>query len=142
MRPSSLLLSASLLVLSASACANTMPYPDAETPVTGSTVQVIAPAAPVYIPDGMVEQIRGAYALSNGWRLKVEKVSRRNIEARIDQQKPMRLRAISEDTFVSANGMVTMRFNQGESGSDMAMSYVPDARLAQVVTISSRVAQR
>ena len=142
MRPSSLLLSASLLVLSASASANTMPYPDAETPVSGSTVQVIAPAAPVYIPDGMVEQIRGAYALSNGWRLKVEKASWRNIEARIDKQKPMRLRAVSEDTFVSSNGMVTMRFNQGESGSDMTLSYVPDARLAQVVVISSRLAQR
>jgi hypothetical protein len=142
MRPLSLLLSASLLVLSASASANTMPYPDAETPVSGSTVQVIAPAAPVYIPDGMVEQIRGTYALSNGWRLKVEKVSWRNIEARIDKQKTMRLRAISEDTFVSANGMVTMRFKQGESGDDMTLSYVPDARLAQVVTISSRIAQR
>ena len=142
MRPFSLLLSASLLVLSASASANTTPYPDAETPASASTVQVIAPAAAAFIPDGVAEQIRGNYGLSNGWRLKVQRVARRYIEARIDEQKPMRLRAISEDTFVSSNGMVTMQFNQGESGSDMMLSYVPDARLAQVVVLSSRLAQR
>ena len=142
MRPSSLLLSACFLVLSASASANTMPYPDAETPVSGSTVQVTAPAAPVFIHDGVAEQIRGTYGLSNGWRLKVEHVSRRYIDARIDNQKTMRLHAVSEDRFVARNGNVTMQFNQGESGDDMTLSYVPDARLAQVVVVSSRMAQR
>jgi hypothetical protein len=142
MRPLSLLLSASLLVLSASASANTMPYPDAETPASGSTVQVIAPAAAAFIPDGVAERIRGTYGLSNGWRLKVERVSRRYIETRIDNQRTMRLHAVSQDKFVSRNGNVTMQFNQGEGGDDMTMSYVPDARLAQVVVISSRMAQR
>jgi hypothetical protein len=141
MRPLPRLLSASLLVLSASASARTMPYPDAETPASGSTVQVMAPAN-VLIPEDLAEQIRTTYGLSNGWRLKVEPVSRRFIEARIDNQKPMRLRAVSKDTFVSRNGMVTMQFNQGASGDDMTLSYVPDARLAQVVVISSRLAQR
>ena len=142
MRPLPLLLSASLLVLSASASARTMPYPDAETPAPGSTVQVVAPAAPVFIPDALAEQIRTTYGLSNGWRLKVEPVSRRYIEARIDRQRPMRLYAVSKDTFVSRNGMVTMQFDQGASGDDMTLSYVPDARLAQVVVVSSRLAQR
>ena len=142
MRPLSLLLSASLLVLSASASAGTMPYPDAETPASGATVQVVAPAPEVLVPPGLVEQIRTTYGLSNGWRLKVEPVSRRFIEARIDRQRPMRLYAVSKDTFVSRNGMVTMQFDQGESGDDMTLSYVPDARLAQVVVISSRLAQR
>jgi len=142
MRPMSLLLSASLLVLSASASARTMPYPDADTPVPGSTVQVVATTAAVLVPAGLAEQIRTTYGLSNGWRLKVEPLSRRTIEARIDNQKPMRLHAVSKDTFVSRNGMVTMQFDQGESGDDMTLSYVADARLAQVVVISSRMAQR
>jgi hypothetical protein len=141
MRPLSLLLSASLLILSASASARTMPYPDAETPAPGATVQVTAPAS-VLMSDNLAEQIRTTYALSNGWRLKVEPVGRRNIEARIDNRRTMRLHAVSEDTFVSRNGMVTMQFNQGESGDDMTLSYVPDPRLAQVVVISSRMAQR
>jgi hypothetical protein len=140
MRPLPLLLSASLLVLSASASARTMPYPDADTPVAGSTVQVTAPA--VLIPDRLAEQIRTTYALSNGWRLKVEPFGRHYIDARIDNRRTMRLRAVAEDTFVSRNGKVTMQFNQGESGDDMTLSYVPDARLAQVVVISSRIAQR
>ena len=142
MRPLPFLLSASLLVLSASASARTMPYPDAETPASGATVQVVAPVPEVLVSPGLVEQIRTTYGLSNGWRLKVEPVSRRFIEARIDRQRPMRLYAVSKDTFVSRNGMVTMQFDQGESGDDMTLSYVPDARLAQVVVISSRLAQR
>jgi hypothetical protein len=141
MRPLSLLLSASLLVLSVSASASTMPYPDAETPAPASTVQVTAPVT-VLVPEGLAEQIRTTYGLSNGWRLKVEPVGRRYIDARIDNRRAMRLHAVSKDTFVSRNGMVTMQFNQGESGDDMTLSYVPDARLAQVVVISSRLAQR
>lgn len=141
MRSLSLLLSASLLVLSASASAGTMPYPDADTPVSGATVQVRAPAAPM-VPEHLVEEIRTTYGLSNGWRLKVEPLSRRTIEASIDKRGPMLLYAVSADTFVSRNGLVTMQFNQGESGDDMKLSYVPDPRLAQVVVVSSQLAQR
>ena len=146
MRPLSLLLSASLLLLSASASASvsasTMPYPDAETPASGSTVQVVAPATAARVTEDLAERLRTTYGLSNGWRLKVEPLSLRLIEVRIDNQKPMRLRAVSQDTFVSRNGMVTMQFDQGVSGDDMTLSYVPDARLAQVMVISSRLAQR
>jgi hypothetical protein len=35
-----------------------------------------------------------------------------------------------------------MEFNRGEAGDEMLMSYRPDPRLAQVVVISSRLAQR
>ena len=66
----------------------------------------------------------------------------RYIDARIDNEKPMRLRALSEDKFVSRDGSVIMQFNQGKYGEDMTMSYIPDRRLAQVVVISSRMAQR
>jgi len=35
-----------------------------------------------------------------------------------------------------------MKFNRGVAGENMLMSYVPDGRLAQVVLVSSSVAQR
>ncbi len=144
MRPLSLLLSASLLVLSASASARTLPYPDGDEAPAGSTVQVRAPAATptAFITDDRAERIRGTYALSNGWRLKVNMVASRYIDARIDDQKTMRLRAVSEDKFVSRNGNVTMQFNQGPDEDGMTMSYVPNTGLAQVVVISSQLAQR
>ena len=140
MRPVPFLFPASLFVLACSASAGTMPYPqlDAEA---GSSVQVRAPAPSVRLTDEQAEQIRGRYAMSNGWRLKVETASP-YIDARIDRQRPMRLRAVSGDRFVSSDGSVTMQFNQGPTGDDMTMSYIPDRRLAQVVVISSRIAQR
>ena len=140
MRPMSLLFPASLFVLACSASARTMPYPQLEAE-SGSSVQVKAPAPAAFVTESQASQIRGSYAMSNGWRLKVETASR-YIDARIDNEKPMRLRAVSGDKFVSRDGSVTMQFNQGESGDDMTMSYVPDRRLAQVVVISSRMAQR
>ena len=140
MRPLSLLLPASLIVLACGASARTMPYAHPDD-APGSTVQVKAPAATAYITPAQARQISGSYAMSNGWHLKVNSGSR-SIDARIGDDKPMRLRAVSDDKFVSRDGNITMQFNQGESGEDMTMSYVPDARLAQVVVISSRLAQR
>lgn len=117
-----------------------MPYPQPDTEPT-STVRVQAPAAAAYVTEDRARQIAGSYAMSNGWHLKVRSAAR-YIDARIDNEKPMRLRAVSGDKFVSRDGSVTMQFNQGETGDDMTMSYIPDARLAQVVVISSRMAQR
>ena len=124
---SSALLS-SLLVLACGASARTMPYPQPDAEPT-STVQVRAPAAAAYVTEDQTRQIAGSYAMSNGWHLKVSAASR-YIDARIDNEKPMRLRAVSGGKFVSRDGSVTMQFNQGETGEDMTMSYVPDARLA------------
>jgi hypothetical protein len=140
MRPVSFLFPASLFVLACGASAQTMPYPqlDAES---GSSVQVRAPATRVYLTEDQARQIRGSYAMSNGWRLKVQTASN-YIDARIDNESPMRLRAVSRDRFVSRDGSVIMQFNQGKYGEDMTMSYIPDRRLAQVVVISSQVAQR
>ena len=136
---SSTLLS-SLLVLACGASARTMPYPqpDAEP---ASTVRVSAPAALAYVSEVQARQITGSYAMSNGWHLKVNAAAR-YIDARIDNEKPMRLRAVPGGKFVSRDGSVTMQFNQGDMGGDMTMSYIPDARLAQAVVISSRMAQR
>lgn len=140
MRPLPLLLPASLFVLAASAGAQTLPYPRTDTE-TMSTVQVIAPAKPVKIWPEQARQIRGTYEMSNGWYMDV-RPSKRHIDATIDQEKPLRLHAVGAYKFASLDGNVTMEFNRGEWGDEMLMSYVPDPRLAQVVVISSRLAQR
>lgn len=136
MRPLNLLLPASLLVLASSAGAQSMPYPQAD-----QVVEVTAPARPVILQEDEARQVEGTYAMSNGWRMKVQ-ATQRYVYAAIDRQKPLRLRAVSPDRFVSADGNVEMHFNQGDLGDDMTMSYVPDPRLAQVVVISARMAQR
>jgi hypothetical protein len=140
MRPLSLLLPVSLLVLASSASAQNLPYPQPDSAAI-STVQVTAPIKSVLLYPDEAEQIAGSYAMSNGWRLKVQPNSR-SIDATIDRQKPLHLVAVSKDKFVSRDGNVTMEFNQGSYGDDMTMSYVPDPRLAQVVVLSSRMAQR
>lgn len=137
MRPLSLLLPASLL-LASSALAQTMPYPDS-SPL--STVQVNAPAKTMRIQPDQAKDLIGSYAMSNGWTMKVRPTSR-FITAVIDDQAPMRLVQVAPDRFVSGDGNVNMQFNQGDSGEDMTMSYRPDRRLAQVVVLSARVAQR
>ncbi len=142
MRPLSLLLRASpllsLALLASGALAQTQPYPSAESL---STVQVTAPVRTVWIAPAQARELAGSYAMSNGWHLKVRPAAR-HIDAAIDAQQPMRLVSVGNDRFVSADGNVTMEFNRGEAGDEMLMSYRPDPRLAQVVVISSRLAQR
>ena len=140
MRPLTLLLPVSLLLLASSAGAQSLPYPQADT-ASGPVVQVTAPSRSVRLKEEEARQVEGTYAMSNGWRLKVE-ATQRFIDARIDRQRPLRLRAVSPDRFVSADGNVVMEFNKGEWREDMTMSYVPDPRLAQVVVLSARMAQR
>lgn len=140
MRPLSCLLSTSLLLLASSALAQTLPYPQAaDEPI--SSVQVTAPVKTMLIFPDQAEQLNATYAMSNGWRLKV-KPSSRHISAVIDNQKPIRLVQVERDKFVSGDGKVSMQFNQGEWGDDMTMSYVPGNDLAQVITVSTRMAQR
>jgi len=140
MRPLYVLLPASFLVLASSALAQTAPTPPADAePV--STVQVTAPIKSMLIFPDQAEQLAATYAMSNGWRLRVKPASR-HINATIDDQKPIRLVQVERDKFVSSDGKVTMRFNQGEWGDDMTMSYVPGQDLAQVIVLSSRMAQR
>ena len=140
MRPLSLLIPASMLVLASSTGAQTLPYPQPDT-ASISTVQVTAPKT-VRIRDDQAHLIGGSYDMSNGWYLKV-RTAPRYIIATIDKQQPMRLLAVAPYKFVSRDGSVTMDFNQGTWGEDMTMSYIPDPRLAQVVVISSvPIAQR
>lgn len=144
MRPLSALqssvFSASLILLASSALAQTTPYPQAAAEPM-STVQVTAPVKAMAIFPDQAAQLNASYAMSNGWILKVRPTTR-YINAVIDNEKPMRLVQVEPDKFVSNDGRVTMRFNQGDWGDDMTMSYVPGQDLAQVITISSRMAQR
>jgi hypothetical protein len=140
MRPLSLLLPASLFLLASSAVAQTTPYPQAAAePI--STVQVTAPLKGMHIFGDQAEQLAATYAMSNGWRLKV-KPSSSFINAVIDNEKPIRLVQVERDKFVSGDGRVSMQFNLGEWGDDMTMSYVPGQDMAQVIVVSSRMAQR
>jgi hypothetical protein len=138
MRPLSLLLPASLLLLGSSALAQNQSYPQS---ASLSTVQVTAPARTVRIDPNQARELTGSYAMSNGWHMKVSSAAR-HIDATIDDQQPIRLASVGENRFVSADGNVTMEFKRGAAGDEMLMSYRPDPRLAQVVVISSQLAQR
>jgi len=143
MRPLSLALPLSLLLLAPHAGAQSGNYPLADdTPI--STVQVTAQPS-FRIRDAQADAVRGTYELSNGWRLKVQP-ARDGVVARIDSQRPIRLVALSPDRFVSRDGNVIMEFNQGDEREDMRMSYVPgDAtapQLAQAIVVTAKMAQR
>ena len=138
MRSLSLAVSASLLVLAADAGAQATNYPVTSDSAI-SSVQVTAPARRVFQDD--LDKVSGAYALSNGWRLKVEPGAG-GIKARFDKQRPIHLIAMSKERYVTRDGNVEMVFNRGDQGDDMTMSYVPDPRLAQVVVLRATLAQR
>lgn len=142
MRSLSLLLPASLFALASSTGAQNLPYPRTDTDTDKmSTVSVQAPAKTVRIWPEQAQLIAGAYAMSNGWNMKV-KTGARHIDATIDDQQPLRLFAVGPYKFASPDGNVNMEFNRGVVGEEMLMSYVPYPGLAQVVVISSEVAQR
>lgn len=134
MRPLSFVLPAALL-LASSAGAQSQNYPQSN-PESISQVQVTAPAQPYRFWGYEAEAISGAYAMSNGWRIKVDRGSD-GIVAQIGKKRPMSLVAVSRDKYASRDGNVIMEFNRGAYGEDMVMSYVPDARTAQVVVLTS-----
>jgi hypothetical protein len=125
------------LLLASNAGAQSGNYPPPDTSAM-PTVQV---TAPVRLSSEQAEALRGYYALSNGWHLKVGAASK-GIVAQIDQQRPIRLVAITPDKFVSNDGNVTMDFNRGENGDEMLMTYVPDQRVAIRYVVTATLAQR
>ena len=139
MRPLSLLIPASLLVLAAGAGAQTQTYPRPDTaPIT--TVTVTAPAKEIRLRTDELKQIAGSYAMQNGWQLDVRGYPQ-YIDATIDNEKPIRLRAVSKNKFVSGDGNVVMEFNQG-TGNDMKLSYVPDPSKPSMVSIPAQITKR
>ena len=144
MRALPLLLGAAWLALPAGAAAQTQATPPGDSESV-SSVQVSAPTKAPFnalrIFDEQAQQIKGAYALSNGWYLKVSTATR-HIDATIDGDTRLRLFAVAPYRFVSADRNVTVEFNRGPEGEDMLMSYRPDRRLAQVVVVSTALAAR
>ena len=134
MRTLSLMLPASLLLLASHAGAQTQNNPSTEPGAT-SRVQVEAEAPAFTFRDYEAEAISGGYAMSNGWRMKVDSASD-GIVAQIDKGHPIRLVAVSRDRYVTRDGNVWMEFNRG-AGDDMLMSYVPDPSTGRVVVVSS-----
>lgn len=138
-------LPASLFLLASHAGAQEQISPPAD-PQT-SSVQVTGPSRGFQFFEQQADEISGAYAMANGWRLKVDS-TRDGIVATIDKR-PTRLMAdaarhpeielvaVGPDRYVTRDGNISMEFNRGTRGDDMLMSYVPDARTAQVVTVAA-----
>jgi hypothetical protein len=126
------------LLLAASAGAQTQHDPLTD-PESTSQVQVRAPAQPFQFWEYEAEDISGAYAMSNGWRMKVDPSSE-GIVAQIDKRPALHLVAVARDRYATRDGNVWMEFNRGARGDDMLMRYVPDARTAQVVVVTATMA--
>jgi len=140
MRPLSLILPVALLVLASSAGAQAQRQPGTE-PESVTQVQVTAETQPFQFRDYEAEAISGGYKMSNGWRMKVDPSSD-GIVAQVNREHPMRLVAVSRDSYVAPDGNVVMQFNRGSQGDEMLMSYVPESRTAQRVVVTSTLAQR
>ena len=140
MRVHSLALCATLLLSAASAAARSG---TSDYPATGqsavSSVQVTAPPRAARVLDADPDAVSGQYRLSNGWRLEVNP-GYSGIWTRIDRQRPMRLSAVSDDTYVSHDGKVLMRFDV--ENDEMLMRYVPQSRLAEVIEVRATLARR
>ena len=82
-------------------------------------------------------KVRGTYAMSNGWTVRVMPQARRVFIA-INDGAPIELLAQSASKFASADGNIATMFNLGPWEEDVVMSYVPDSRLSdQRVIIGS-----
>lgn len=123
-----------LLLVSAYAGAQSRDYPLRSDDSSISTVEVTASRPLNYSLEP--DPVKGIYALSNGWGLKVEP-TRTGIIARIDNEPPLKLAAISDTRFRTKDGNVEMQFKLGPYGEDMTMSYVPRSDVAARITVST-----
>lgn len=124
---------ASLVLVSSYAGAQSRDYPLTDESSV-STVEVTA-SRPFHLSSER-EAVKGIYALSNGWNLKVEP-NRSGIIAKIDDERPIRLTALTSNLFRTSDGNVEMHFNQGFTGDDMTMSYVPRSNPLAVITVGT-----
>lgn len=125
----------SLLLVTPFAGAQSHDYPL----TTGSDIATVhvRPAMHRYpVTEQETEAVKGDYALTNGWHLRVRSTYK-GIEAQVDQQPPMYLRALSGDKYITDDGNVDMTFNLGAMGDDMLMSYVPQSQVAARLTVGT-----
>lgn len=115
----------------------------APQPTTMSEIRVTAPAQKSFRTLRLAEAaaVRGTYAMSNGWVVKV-RPDRRTVFAEIDRRGMMELRPVSADKFTTLDGSMTMQFNLGDDGNDMLLGYRPDPALAQMVYVGTALAAR
>ncbi len=122
-----------LLLATAYAGAQSRDYPlTDESSVSTVEVTAIRP----FHATSQRDAIKGVYGLSNGWNLKVTP-SRTGIVAKIDDEHPMHLIALSDYKFRTSDGNVQMEFNLGMTGEDMVMSYVPRSDATAMITIGT-----
>jgi hypothetical protein len=140
MRTLLLAIPVSLLLVSPHVGAQSKDYPFT-TAADMTTVEVLGHQRPYHVTRQQTNAVKGKYQMSNGWFLDVE-AKAHDIVARIDNERPMRLFAVSADKYVTADGNVSMEFNRGSFEDEMLMSYVPSSNLAAVITIGSSVAAR
>lgn len=108
-----------------------------------SQVQVRGQSRRYRLDPDEARQVRGTYALSNGWTMRVtSRLSHVNIS--INDGPDIELLAQSGDKFASADGKIATVFNLGPWQEDVVMSYVPDARLSdqRVIVGSGTLAAR
>ena len=130
----------SLLLVSSHAGAQSKDYPfTSASDIT--TVEVTGHQRLYHVTREQTNAVKGKYQMSNGWSLDVQAKSS-DIVARIDNERPMRLFAVSADKYVTQDGNVSMEFNRGSFQVEMLMSYVPSSNLAAVVTVGSSIAAR
>lgn len=139
MRPLSFLVSSLLLMPALHAGAQSTAAPTPGQAI--STVEVTPPPGRVFVRSDQIDEVCGQYAMSNGWRLKVEP-SWSGIDARIDRQRPIHLVAVSAEKYVSRDGNVVLQFDPKSDNGDMTMSYVPTDRTAGVIVVKATLAQR
>lgn len=125
----------SLLLVAPFAGAQSRDYPLTDDSAM-ATVQVRPTIRYFPVTEEQTETVKGAYALTNGWRLNV-KSTYHGVEAQIDNQMPMHLIALSPDKYSTRDGNVVMTFNLGSMGDDMLMSYVPRSDAMAVLTVGT-----
>lgn len=88
-------------------------------------------------------KVRGTYALSNGWTMRVIPQPTRVLIS-INEGAPIALLPQSADKFASVDGKIATVFNLGPWDEDVVMSYVPDGRLSdeRVIVGTSSLAAR
>jgi hypothetical protein len=140
MRFSLLAIPVFMLLVAPGADAQSSNYPASDTDAI-ATVQVTAPPHGVRVSEDETRAVSGMYAMSNGWSMHV-RPALNGLVVSIDDQRPMRLIALSPDTYVTRNGSVTMDFNLGGNADAMQMSYVPSSNLAAVIVVRTTMASR